>query len=176
MKLPYHTTDDEGNRVEVPVKVTRSADYKKYSVHGAQSGIFSSYHYRIDEYNIEQLLVKFRDEVIRQKMGDTLRVALNKISGKFADLVAEVHATENFVEGEATGQYNLLVIINQEQYSVIEIILKLADAIFAPLFLETGLLFGLMVLSEQEWSNLRVSGNIKVTDTLGKTMRLLSKE
>ena len=91
-------------------------------------------------------------------------------------MVAEVHATEDFVQGETTGQYNLLVIINQEQYSVIEIILKLADAIFGPLFLETGLLFGLMILSEKEWSNLRASGNIEVTDTLGKTMRLLSKE
>lgn len=172
--MPYYTTDDEGNRVEVPVKVTRSADYKKYYVHGTQSSIFSSYHYRIDERNIEQLLAKFRDGVLRQKMEDALWVALNKISEKFADLVAEVHATENFVQGEATGQYNLLVIINQEQYSVIEIILKLADAIFGPLFLETGLLFGLTVLSEQEWGNLRASGNIEVTNTLGKTVRLLS--
>jgi len=172
--LPYYTIDDEGNRVEVPVKVTRSADYKKYDVHGVQSGVFSSYHYRIDEHNIEQLLTKFRDGVLRQKMGDALRFALNKISEKFADLVAEIHATESFIQGEKTGQYNLLVVINQEQYSVIEIILKLADAIFGPLFLETGLLFGLTVLSEQEWGNLRTSGNIEVTDTLGKTMRLLS--
>jgi hypothetical protein len=67
--------------------------------------------------------------------------------------MAEVHAVENFGDGEITGQYNLLVIIKQERYSVIEVILKLADAIFGPLFLETGVLFGLTVMSEREWKH-----------------------
>ena len=48
--MPYYAKDDNGNQVEIPVKITRSADYKKYYAHGAQGGILSSYHYRIDFY------------------------------------------------------------------------------------------------------------------------------
>jgi hypothetical protein len=48
--VPYYTIDDNGKRVEMPVEFKRSADYKKYYAHGAQGGILSSYHYRIDFY------------------------------------------------------------------------------------------------------------------------------
>jgi hypothetical protein len=90
--------------------------------------------------------------------------------------MAEVHAVENFGDGEITGQYNLLVIIKQERYSVIEVILKLADAIFGPLFLETGVLFGLTIMSEQEWKQMRTSEEATASDSVGKTVCLLTKE
>ncbi|MBM3239779.1 hypothetical protein FJZ31_26140 [Candidatus Poribacteria bacterium] len=129
---------------------------------------------RIDEQNIERLLAGFSDRVLREKVGYALLCSLKEISGQFSDLVAEVHATESFGDGEITGQYNLLVIIKEERYSVIEVILKLADAIFGPLFLETGVLFGLTVMSEQEWNKLRSSEETTVSDTLGRTVCLLS--
>ena len=86
-----------------------------------------------------------------------LHYAFNSIIDQFSDLVTEVYAPEDFSNGEIVGQYQLVIVIKQEEYSVIEVLMKLADAIFGPLFLETGFLFGLTVLSEQEWDNLRKS-------------------
>ena len=48
--MPYYTVDDDGNPKEIPVKYVRNDDYKTYYEHGAQGGILSSYHFRIDFY------------------------------------------------------------------------------------------------------------------------------
>jgi hypothetical protein len=132
--------------------------------------------HRIDEQNIERLLAEFSNRLLREKVGYALLCSLKEISGQFSDLVAEVHAAESFGDGEITGQYNLLVIIKKERYSVIEVILKLADAIFGPLFLETGVLFGLTIMSEQEWKQMRTSEEATASDSVGKTVCLLTKE
>ena len=49
--MPYFTRDKNGKDIPVPVKITRSPEYKKYYAHGIQGGILSSYHYRLDFYN-----------------------------------------------------------------------------------------------------------------------------
>lgn len=129
---------------------------------------------RIVKSNINLVLEGFRNQAIRRKMEQVLQTALDKIVEQFSDLVAEVHAPEYFVEGATTGVYRLLIIIKEEQYSVVEIILRLADAIFGPLFGETGLLFGLTVMSEKEWREFCLSKEAMVSDTLGRTICLLS--
>ena len=48
--LPFFTRDDEGNIIEIPLKMTRSPNYRKVYAHGAQGGILGSFHYRIDFY------------------------------------------------------------------------------------------------------------------------------
>ena len=48
--MPYFTVDEDGNPKEIPVKCVRSNDYKTYYEHGAQGGILSSYHFRVDFY------------------------------------------------------------------------------------------------------------------------------
>jgi hypothetical protein len=46
--MPYYERDEEGETKEIPIRYVRSSDYKAYYAHGAQGGILSSYHYRID--------------------------------------------------------------------------------------------------------------------------------
>ena len=48
--MPYFTVNEDGEAVEIPVKIKRSPDYKTYYAHGAQGGILGSYHYKIDFY------------------------------------------------------------------------------------------------------------------------------
>ncbi len=48
--LPFFTRDDEGNIIEMPLKMTRPPNYRKVYAHGAQGGILGSFHYRIDFY------------------------------------------------------------------------------------------------------------------------------
>lgn len=99
-----------------------------------------------------------------------LRMGIGSIAEQFGDLVAEIHVPEDFAQGQLTGQYQLVVVINQKEYSPIEVILKLADAIFGPLFIKTGILFGLTILSEREWATLRTSQEVEVSSTLGQTV------
>ena len=42
--------DEDGNTKEIPIRCVRSKDYKAYYEHGAQGGILSSYHLRVDFY------------------------------------------------------------------------------------------------------------------------------
>ena len=127
----------------------------------------------IDEESFSELFARFSNRSLREKVEYTLYTALNKISETLSDLVAEVHATEDFLEGEITGQFNLLVIIKPEVYSVIKVILHLADTIFGSLFLRTGILFGLTIMSEQEWNEAHSSEEFKASDTIGNTVVLL---
>jgi hypothetical protein len=48
--MPYFTLDEDGNPKQVPIRYTRSEDYKTYYAHGAQGGILGSYHFRVDFY------------------------------------------------------------------------------------------------------------------------------
>ena len=48
--MPYFIRDENGNPIELPIKYVRSKDYKTYYEHGAQGGILSSYHLRVDFY------------------------------------------------------------------------------------------------------------------------------
>jgi hypothetical protein len=51
--MPYLIKKEDGTSEEIPVKYTKSNEYKTYYAHGAQGAILGSFHYRIDFYRDE---------------------------------------------------------------------------------------------------------------------------
>lgn len=87
---------------------------------------------------------------------EVAQIGIDKALELFPDLVDEIIIPSDFIEvGTITGIHRLVVIIKQEEYSVVEVLFKLADTIFGPLFGETGILFGLTIMSKNEFETSR---------------------
>lgn len=48
--MPFMVQDENGELVQVPVRVSPSDDHKLFYANGATGGIYANYHYRIDFY------------------------------------------------------------------------------------------------------------------------------
>lgn len=47
-----------------------------------------------------------------------LCIGIGSMAEQFGDLVAEVHVPEDFTQGQLTGQYQLVVVINQNDVKI----------------------------------------------------------
>lgn len=131
---------------------------------------------RINERGIKQATGKIRTQSLKDLVEKSIRKSIELLIEKFDQLVSEVYAPENFENGEKSGQFNLVIVIKQEQYSVIDVIFRLSDLVFGPIFCDLGILFGLIVISEKELEKKMSSNLHKFSDEFGKLILLMRKE